>query len=87
MIDNPIKLTTDELLQIYDVKHGLICRFCQTKVLDPDKTKHQIYIKDRCPVCRLDPDEEAFRLKEQRKAEKRARKQAKRNTKNHLLRK
>lgn len=68
------KLSDKEVIQLYDARHGLLCRYCQAKFLDPDKTKHQIYITDRCPSCGVDPHEEKERLKQ----EKRARKQANR---------
>jgi hypothetical protein len=69
------KLSDKEVIQLYDAKHGLVCRFCEAKTLDPDKTKHQIYISDRCTSCGKHPDEERQRLKQ----EKRARKQAHRH--------
>jgi hypothetical protein len=69
------KLTDKEVILLYDAKHRLVCRYCMAKFLDPDKTKHQIYLSDRCPACGVHPDEERTRLKQ----EKRARKQANRH--------
>jgi len=73
------KLSNKEVIQLYDAKHGLICRFCLTKFLDPDKTKHQIYISDRCTTCGKHPDEERKREQEEKREAKRARKQAHRH--------
>ena len=47
--------------------YGLTCSFCGTKVLDPDKSKNQINLKDRCPFCLKDPDEEKQRIAKERK--------------------
>ena len=76
MIDMSIgKLSTKEVIQLYDAKHGLRCRYCDAKFLDPDKTKHQIYISERCLSCGIDPDEERDRLKQEKKSRKQANKQ------------
>jgi len=40
-----------QLIQTIDYCYGLICRVCQSKVLDPDKKKNQVYLDGRCPTC------------------------------------
>lgn len=34
-----------------EYEYVLICKFCNRKVIDPDKTSQQIFTKAKCPHC------------------------------------
>lgn len=36
---------------LIDYNYALLCRSCNQLVLDPDKSKGQIYLKGKCPSC------------------------------------
>lgn len=44
---------------------------CGNKVLDPDKTKGQTFLKGKCPSCGKDSKPEEKKSKKQRKKERR----------------
>ena len=58
----------NKLHQWIEFNYGLICRNCKSKVLDPDKSKGQIYLKGKCPSCGGESSEKLS--KKQRKLER-----------------
>jgi hypothetical protein len=52
---------------IIDFNYGLSCRFCNFRVLDPDKSKSDVYITSRCPQCHKSPADEKKARKQSRK--------------------
>lgn len=52
---------------ILDYSYGLSCKFCNVRVIDPDKKRNQFYLSDRCPKCKKHPDDEKRLLKEAKK--------------------
>lgn len=47
----------EDYIQFIDYHFSLLCRYCNTKSLDPDKIKGQKYLTCKCPKCEFDPTE------------------------------
>jgi hypothetical protein len=62
-----------EQLQVIDFNYAVLCRFCGSKVLDPDKKNNQQYLNCRCCGCGKDPKEEKAKKKFQKKNQKHGR--------------
>ena len=58
----------NKLHQWIDFNFALLCRNCKSKVVDPDKSKGQIYLKGKCPTCKGESSEKL--TKKQRKLER-----------------
>jgi rRNA maturation endonuclease Nob1 len=63
-----------QLLQVIDYSYTLYCRICNSKVIDPDKKKNQIYLDGRCPSCGNNSvvPKTKKQLKRERKAQQKA---------------
>lgn len=61
----------NQLRQFIDYHFAILCRVCGNKVLDPDKTKGQTFLKGKCPSCGKDSKPEEKKSKKQRKKERR----------------
>ena len=63
-----------QLIQTINYNYALVCRICQSKVLDPDKKKNQVYLDGRCPSC--NEYSVVPKSKKQRKRERKAQQKA-----------
>jgi phage FluMu protein Com len=79
-IQNPVEHEIqDQFLLYLDFHWALRCRNCNNKVLDPDKSKGQIYLKGKCPTCgQISADPQTRQSKREKRANKKEiRRQAK----------
>ncbi len=68
------KKMEQQLIQVIDYNYSVKCRLCESKVLDPDKKKNQIYLDGRCPSC--GQNSVVPKSKKQRKRERKAQQKA-----------
>ena len=54
------------LAMVLFYSYGVICKHCQAKVIEPDKTKGQKYLSDRCPTCRKDGSDPVEKIKKEK---------------------
>ena len=57
-------------IQFLNFHFALICPHCKERVLDPDKKKNQLHIKNKCPSCGKDPKDYKNPNKKPRKLSK-----------------
>lgn len=57
-------------IDIVNHNYALLCRYCNKRVLDPDKKPNQQYINTKCFECGKDPEEEKMLRKALKKANK-----------------
>lgn len=46
-----------------ELEYVLMCKFCNRKVIDPNKTSQQIFTKAKCPHCNQSKDQQKFKQK------------------------
>jgi len=57
----------NHLRQFIEFHYAVLCRFCNKKVLDPDKKKNQTHLKGKCPSCGTNSVEEKRNKKKNKK--------------------
>ena len=59
-----------EQFQIIDYNYAVLCRFCKSKSLDPDKKNNQQFLNCKCRECGKDPREEKLKRKSKKHAKR-----------------
>jgi phage FluMu protein Com len=68
----------EKLYAWLDDNYLVRCRFCNAKIIEPEKSKNQVYLQGICPTCRNHSSNWKRWNKEQKKLQKLAEKQRKR---------